>query len=86
MRQLYYHFSYPLVKYFVQILKHLGHDTNNKTLEHLIYYYHHYQKYRKSPGKFRFILHNNINFNYLIVVDIIYINSIPLLYIVDEGT
>ena len=26
------------------------------------------------------------NFNYLIMVDIIYINSIPLLYIINKGT
>ena len=46
--------------------------------------YHYYQKYKKSPSRFRFILYNNINFNYLIIVNIIYINRVPLLYIINK--
>ena len=32
-----------------------------------------------------FTLYNNIDFNYLIIVDIIYINSILLLHIINKG-
>ena len=68
----------------MQILKHLKYNINNKTLNHLICYYHHCQKYKKLLSKFRFTLYNNINFNYLIIVNIIYINSTPLLYIINK--
>jgi hypothetical protein len=52
----------------------------------LMYYCHYCQKYRKSPSRFRFTLHNNINFNYSIMVNIIYINGVPLLHIINKGT
>jgi hypothetical protein len=55
-------------------------------LDHLTRYCHHCQKHGKSPGRFKFTLHDDIDFNYSIVVDIMYIDGAPLLHIVDEGT
>jgi hypothetical protein len=86
LKRLHRRFGHPSVERLVRILERLGHDIDSKTLDHLIRYYHHCQKHGKSPGRFRFTLHNNIDFNYSIVVDIMYIDGAPLLYIVDEGT
>ena len=55
-------------------------------MEHLTKYYAHCQRYGKSLGRFRFNLREDINFNYSIIVDIMYIDRKPVLHIVDEGT
>jgi hypothetical protein len=47
---------------------------------------HYCQKYGKSPGRFRFTLKDDINFNYNVIVDVMYISGALLLHIVDEGT
>jgi hypothetical protein len=47
---------------------------------------HYCQKYGKSPGRFRFTLKDDINFNYNVIVNVMYISEAPLLHIVDEGT
>src|SRR5271156_2353543 len=57
-----------------------------RTLEHLTKYCHYCQKHGKSPGRFRFILRDDVDFNYCIIVDIMYISGSPLLHVVDEGT
>ena len=38
------------------------------------------------PGRFKFILRDDVNFNYSIIVDIMYIDNSPILHIVDEAT
>ena len=86
LRRLYYRFGYPSVKRLARILECLGHGINSKTLDHLIRYCHHCQKYGKLPGRFRFTLYDDIDFNYSIVVDIMYINGAPILHIINEGT
>ena len=37
-------------------------------------------------GRFRFTLRDNINFNYYIIINIMYISGSPLLYIVNKKT
>jgi hypothetical protein len=41
---------------------------------------------RKSPGRFKFNLRDDVSFNLSIIVDIFYILGKPILHIVDEGT
>ena len=40
----------------------------------------------KAPGRFKFILKDNYEFNACIVTDVMYLNGKPVLYIVDEVT
>ncbi|SLM34773.1 integrase and r domain-containing protein [Lasallia pustulata] len=70
------------------VLERSGHgdNLNKKTLEHLIKYCSHCQKHGKLPGRFKFILRDDVNFNYSIIVDIMYIDNSPILHIVDEAT
>jgi hypothetical protein len=35
--------------------------------------------YKKSSGRFKFILKNNHKFNYLIIINVIYLNRKPVL-------
>jgi hypothetical protein len=87
LRRLHRRFGYPSVKRLQRMLEHAGHnDIDKEIIEKLTKYYEHYQKHGRSPGRFRFNLQNDTQFNYSIIVDIIYINRKPVLHIVDEAT
>ena len=47
-----------------RVLDRAGHGIDKKTLEHLTKYCHFCQKHGKSPGRFRFTLRDDIEFNY----------------------
>jgi hypothetical protein len=68
------------------VLERAGHDVDTEVLEYLTKYCEHCQKYGRSPGRFKFNLRDDVNFNYSIIVDIFYISGKPVLHIVDEGT
>ena len=40
----------------------------------------------KVPGRFKFILKDNYEFNACIVTDVMYLNGKPVLYVVNEAT
>ena len=40
----------------------------------------------KSPSRFKFTLKDNYDFNYKIIIDVMYINSKPVLHVVDAAT
>jgi hypothetical protein len=68
------------------VLERAGHDVDHDTLEYLTKYCEHCQKHGKAPGRFKFNLRDDVNFNYSIIVDIFYITGKPVLHVVDEGT
>jgi hypothetical protein len=88
LRQLHRRFGHPSVDKLQKLLFKAGHtDIERTALEQLAKYCHHCQKHSKGPGRFRFTLRDDeINFNYNIIVDIMYISGAPLLHIVDEAT
>jgi hypothetical protein len=86
LRRLHRRFGHPSVSRLKNVLKRAGHDVDVDTLEYLTKYCEHYQKHGKSPGRFKFNLRDDVNFNYSIIVDIFYITGKPILHVVDEGT
>jgi hypothetical protein len=36
-------------------------------------------------GRFRFTIRDDVNFNYRLIINVIYINSKPVLYVVNEA-
>src|SRR5271170_5765081 len=87
LQRLHRRFGHPSVERLQRVLDRAGHnDVDKKTLEHLTKYCHSCQKHGKSPGRFRFTLRDDVEFNYCIIVDIMYISGSPLLHVVDEGT
>ena len=42
--------------------------------------------YKKSLGRFKFTLKDNYKFNYLVIINIIYLNRKPVLQVVDFVT
>lgn len=87
LRRLHRRFGHPSVERLHTLLRNSNHDVEKKTIEHLTKYCAYCQKHGKSPGRFRFSLRDeNIEFNYCIVVDVMYIHNKPLLHIVDQAT
>jgi hypothetical protein len=69
-----------------RVLEHVGHDVDRDVLEYLTKYCEQCQKYSQSPGRFKFSLKHNLDFNASIIVDVFYLDSKLVLHIVDEGT
>ena len=62
----------------------MGHNIELQALQYLTKYCKHCQKYSQLPGRFAFTLKENLDFNYNVIVDIIYIERKLVLYLVDE--
>ena len=87
LRRLHRRFSHPLIDKLRNLLKRLRHEVDTLALQYLTRYCSYCQKHGKLPGRFKFTLQNlDIEFNYTILVDIIYITNKAVLYIVDEAT
>jgi hypothetical protein len=87
LRRLHRRFGHPSVQRLHDILDRSGHDdVSKKSIEELTKFCEHCQKHGSSPGRFKFKLRDEVNFNHSIIVDIMYIDNKPILHIVDEGT
>jgi hypothetical protein len=86
LRRLHRRFGHPSVGKLQNVLERAGHDVDRETLEYLTKYCEKCQKHGRSPGRFKFNLRDDVNFNYSVIVDIFYINGKPVLHVVDEGT
>ena len=42
--------------------------------------------YMKLPSRFKFILKDNYEFNYIVIIDVIYLDGKPVLQVVDSLT
>jgi hypothetical protein len=60
-------------------------DIDSCTIEHLTKFCKHCQLYTKSPGRFKFTLKEDIDFNYLVIINILYLNRKPVLQAVDKA-
>lgn len=86
LRRLHRRFGHPSIEKLHNLLYRTGHEVERLTIEQLSRFCHYCQKYDKSPGRFRFTLRDDVDFNYNIIVDIMYISDSPLLHIVDKAT
>ena len=68
------------------LLNQAGHKVEAGILEYLTKYYHQCQITQKSPYRFKFTLRDNYNFNYEVVIDVLWIDSKPVLQAVDTAT
>jgi hypothetical protein len=84
IRRLHRRFSHPAVDHLHKLLKQAGHDNvNHYNLTEIEKFCHHCQMNRQAPQHFKFILTNDREFNYKIIIDIMYLDSKPVLHIVD---
>ena len=86
LKRLHRRFEHSSVRRLHQMLERSRHDTDLSILEHLTKYCKHCQMHDRSFERFSFTIKNDIDFNYNVIVDIMYINNKPILHIVDEAT
>jgi hypothetical protein len=86
LQRLHRRFGHPSVNRLQNVLERAGHDVNKPVLEYLTKYCKHCQKHSQLPGRFKFNLKDDVDFNHCIIIDVFYILGKPVLYVVDEGT
>jgi hypothetical protein len=88
LRQLHKRFDHSSIRKLYDLLKRADHEVEKSVLKKLIKFCTFCQKHEKSFDRFKFILRDdvNVNFNYSIIVDIMYIDNNLILHVVDETT
>jgi hypothetical protein len=86
LRQLHRRFGHPSANKLYKVLERSGHEVDKQAIDHLTKFCSFCQKYGRSPGRFKFTLRKDLDFNHSIIVDIMYIDSSPILHIIDEAT
>ena len=86
LRQLHRRFEHPSAMKLYLLLERSGHEVDKPALDKLTKFCSFCQKHGKSPGRFKFTLRDDVNFNYSIIVDIMYIDNSPILHVVDKAT
>jgi hypothetical protein len=87
LQRLHRRFGHPSIARLQCVLERAGYnDIDRENLEFITKYCTHCQRYGQAPGRFKFNLRDDVEFNHSIIADIFYIQSKPVLHIVDEGT
>ena len=86
LRQLHRRFDHSFALKLRRILKQFDHDFIKIALNKLTEYCTFCQKHGRLFERFKFILRQDVNFNYSIIVDIMYIDNEPILHVIDEVT
>ena len=86
LRQLHRRFGHPSVRRFTRVLRRARQEVDAKYVEYLTKYCHQCQMNGKSLGRFRFTLKDDYEFNYSILIDILYLGGRPVLHVVDSAT
>jgi len=84
--RLHRRFGHPSVERLHSLLEKSGHEFERNALVKLTKFCHYCQKYGKSPGRFKFKVTDDIDFNHTIIIDVFYIEGKPVLHIIDEAT
>ncbi|EED23141.1 hypothetical protein TSTA_065940 [Talaromyces stipitatus ATCC 10500] len=87
MRRLHCWFGHPAVDHLHKLLKRAGHDDMDyNNLVEIEKFCHHYQMNQQAPQHFKFTLNDDREFNYEIVVNVMYLDGKPVLHIVNWVT
>ena len=80
LKQLYCRFGHLFVHRLARVLKRAGYNNiNTRTIKHLTKFYKQCQLYTKSLGRFKFTIKDNYNFNYLVIVNVLYLDRRPVI-------
>jgi hypothetical protein len=73
LRRFHRRFDHSSTRRLQAILDRFDHEINSQTIEYLIKYCHHCQIHEKSSNRFSFTLKDDLEFNFNIIVDIVYL-------------
>ena len=87
LRRLHRRFGHPTADRFYRVLKRAGYDEiNTTTIEKLTEFCHQCQMHSNAPGRFKFKLRDDLDFNHEVLVDVMYLEGKPVLHIIDVAT
>ncbi|KAF4471164.1 Ribonuclease H [Fusarium albosuccineum] len=86
LRRLHKRFGHPSVAKLEALLIRAGHETDRDALEAIRKMCHYCQTKGSAGKRFRFTLKREADFNYEVIVDVMYLDNKPVLHIVDAGT
>jgi hypothetical protein len=88
LRQLHRRFDHSSIRKLHDLLKRFDHEVKQSVLKKLIKFCTFCQRHEKSSERFKFTLRDdvNMNFNYSVIVDIMYIENNLILHVIDEVT
>jgi hypothetical protein len=88
LRQLHRRFDHLSIRKLHDLLERADHDVEKPAVKKLIKFCTFCQKHKKSSERFKFTLRDdvNLNFNYSVIVDVMYFENSSILHVVDEAT
>jgi hypothetical protein len=86
LRQLHKRFDHSFITKLHDLLKRFYHEMKKAILKKLTKFCTFCQKYAKSSERFKFTLRDEINFNYSVIVNVMYIDNNLILHVVDDVT
>lgn len=86
LRRLHARFGHPSVDRLHKLLTRAGHDVEHEALVVINKFCHFCQIKGDAPKRFKFTLKDEHDFNYEIIVDAMYLDSRPVLHVVDAST
>jgi hypothetical protein len=86
LRQLHRRFDHSSIRKLHDLLERFDHEVKKSVLKKLSKFCTFCQKHEKSSERFKFILRDDVNFNFSIIVNIMYIENNLILHVIDEAT
>jgi hypothetical protein len=86
LRQLHKRFDQSFITKLHDLLERSSHEVDKAVLKKLTKFCTFCQKYAKFSERFKFTLKNDVNFNYSVIVDVMYIENNLILHVVDDVT
>ncbi|KAK1989616.1 hypothetical protein LX36DRAFT_545703, partial [Colletotrichum falcatum] len=87
LRQIHRRFGHPSVHRLHKVLQRAGHETDISTIEEINKFCRSCQLNSRAPGRFKFTLRDDYDFNYEVFVDVMYLDgNKPVLHVVDGAT
>ncbi|XDG08264.1 hypothetical protein ABKA04_007879 [Annulohypoxylon sp. FPYF3050] len=87
LRQIHRRFGHPAADRLYQVLDRAGYnDLDRSTIEKIGKYCHQCQLHGSAPGRFKFTIKDDIDFNHSIYVDVMYLKGKPVLHVLDKAT
>jgi hypothetical protein len=84
LRQLHKRFDHSFIKKLYDLLERARHEVEKSALNKLSKFCTFCQKHGKSSERFKLVLRDDVNFNFLIIMNIMYIENNLILHVVDE--
>ena len=84
LRRLHRCFNYFLMRRFQIVFDQINHDIDSHVFYQLIKYCEQCQRYNCFSKRFVCIIKNDVDFNFNLIIDILYINNKSVFHIIDE--